>query len=463
MQTNDMTEISFEDLWQNIRRSMSGLLREAEYYQEIIPVVHLDKLQKAAENIGKEPLPKPVLTPDIYKKEWSEFISGRMNSVGRKAVRYLCWEPEIALTPKFISHIENANISLRNVIFALVRSCHMKWSDELSKSEIVGSVRRLLLLYAGPNHMLNKWKENIEIILGTKGTDIIAQKMIDSSVLPNQMFSDWGIDAQSEFARAVIRIAGNICHDSIGTANNHNDFLLSALLTWENWELSAFKKEIESIILINTVETIRDKFQSFVLKDSRLGNPLVARERTIGGSRLPENPNWIGISDAAKRKFISWLTKENIKFFFDHVLPDGHDPHGRKKFWLRYVNNFIARPLLSAEDERRLRQYIDIYKDKIAHRGRIRGGINSAFILDFGSIIVVEFSTTGRCYIFRAAEFQQIYSNIWMTETFIERKLKDQSLPDERMVRHNDVKRIVSYDWRGRVSIVLAGAGIRPT
>lgn len=458
--TLDLSEISFDTLWHNVKGSISGLHRESEYYLTITPEKLLEPLRQAVSKLGKEPVPTHPPNPETLKEEWAEYVSGKRESLNRRTIFYLCWcwESGIALELRFIRYIQTSGMLRWKVIYALVRSCHMRWGDEFVMRELKG----LLLSYSGPNQLLNIWKKNIEMILGVQGPKMFASKMTEASTPPSQILKEWGIDVQSEFARVSVRLACEICLQKIGKITNHNAYFIKSLLPWENWELSGFKREIESIILHNSVETIREDFQSFVLRDKRLGNPFVTRERLTGSSRLPENPNWNGITDNAKRKFMGWLTKENIGFFFDHVLPDGHDPQGRKDFWLRYVNSFVARPLLSSDDERRLRQYIDLNKDKIAHRGKLQGGSNSAFILDFGSIVVIEFSKIGKCYVFTANEFQGIYPNIWGTKVFLESKLKDQSLSDERMIRHNDVRRIVSYDWRERTSHVLARAGIRP-
>lgn len=462
--TLDLSEISFDTLWHNIKGSISGLHRESEYYLTITPEKLLKPLRQAVSKLGKEPVPTPPPNPETLKEEWAEYVSGKRESLNRRTIFYLCWcwESGIALDKRFIHYIEANNILLRwKAIYALVRSCHMTWDNESARGPILKKLRGLLVSYSGPNQLLNIWKKNIEMILDVQGPKMFASKMTEASTPPSEILKEWGIDVQSEFARVSVRLACEICLQKIGKITNHNVYLIKSLLHWENWELSAFKKRIESILLHNAVESIREDFQDFVLKDERLGNPLVSRNQQFGSSRIQENPNWSNISESAKRKFITWITRENIIFFFDHVLPDGHDPHGRKDFWLRYVNKFIARPLLSSNDERRLRQYIEVYKDKIAHRGQIKGSY-SAFILDFGHMIAVEFSKSGKCYIFTESEFKQIYSNIWDVEPFLDAKLKNQSLPDERKIIHNDVRYIISYDWRVKTSNVLARAGIRP-
>ena len=47
--------------------------------------------------------------------------------------------------------------------------------------------------------------------------------------------------------------------------------------------------------------------------------------------------NWLGIQ-VARQRLLQWLSRADIHFFFEHVLPKGTDPHGRKTFWLKYVS-----------------------------------------------------------------------------------------------------------------------------
>ena len=90
---------------------------------------------------------------------------------------------------------------------------------------------------------------------------------------------------------------------------------------------------------------LQERLIKVVLSDTRLGDP-----------RLPRNTkNWLRIQEARQR-FLQWLSRADINFFFEHVLPRGKDPHGRKAFWLRYVPRVLmSRPLLNRDDEARLR------------------------------------------------------------------------------------------------------------
>lgn len=447
----DLSEISFDTLWQEIRRSLAGLYRETEFYKGITPEKSeklLEDLFKAAKAIGNEPVPVPQQPSELYKKQWAEYLAGTKKNVERRAIRYLCWEPDIALTPKFVSLLETLKYSISaRCIYALGRACHIKWSKEFAGTSTVKKIRELFRSYNGPNHILNKWKDNINSVLGANGTDITGRKMVDLSAAPETFFKGWGIDASSVFARSAVSSACQICKNHIGESRNYNTFFLKDLLPWENWELSIedFKKEIEATVLHKNIDAVREKFQTFVLGDKRLGDP-----------RQPRNTNWLGVKEEAKKKFISWLSRRDIIFFFEHVLPKGRDPHGRKNFWLQYVNSLVAsRPLLCEQDRYSLRAQLQ--REQIDY-GLI-SGTNSAFILDFGTIVVVEFSRVGACYIYPKDNFRKIVPDLFENKRFSEGSLKriDLALEKNKIIHWLTV----NCDWRDDVSTVLARYGIR--
>ena len=140
-----------------------------------------------------------------------------------------------------------------------------------------------------------------------------------------------------------------------------------------------------------------------------------------------------------------------------HVLPDRKDPHFRKEFWLRYVNQCISRPLLCSDDRYRLQVYLRETHSKVSHFGNIIG-INSAFILDFGKVVVVEFSRIGACYIYSAEQFKSEVPNIWSNNTYRETNLKNKSNSLDRIIH----RITTNINWRDDAARILARYGIRP-
>jgi hypothetical protein len=444
--TEELSQTSFDEILRGMRRSITLLQQESEYYQNQNTEIALKNLRRVTALIGDKPISIPKVISALFKQQWQDFVNGARAVLDKKAVRYLCAEPLIALDPLFLSYIDKSGMTLgAQAIHALVRSCHMKWIDESLNDHAISIIRGFVKDYNGPNRIVRKWKEKIRLILYTDATSKFSQEILDKKEALEKLFQAWGIDVQSGFAAAAVNKTCTSCRRMIGSNSHHNDYYLKELLAWDKWHQTLFRAEIEAAILDTNIGAIQEKFQAVVLGDKRLGDP-----------RLPRNANWLGFKEEAKRKFISWLSRRDIIFFFEHVLPSGKDPHGRKDFWLKYVNSLSAsRPLLCEQDRHSLRAQLQ--REQIDH-GLI-SGMNSAFILDFGTVVAVEFSKVGACYIYLRDNFKKIIQNLFDNKWFSEGDLKRIDLAIEK---NKIVHRLtVNCDWRNDVAMLLARYGIR--
>jgi hypothetical protein len=81
----------------------------------------------------------------------------------------------------------------------------------------------------------------------------------------------------------------------------------------------------------------------------------------------------------------------------------------------------------------------------------------SAFLLDFGRIIVVEFSRVGNAvYIYEQREVPALSADFWSNSRFSIRDLKDKTC----CIGKNSISHI--GDWQREVRTLLAQYGIHP-
>lgn len=443
---NDFANISFDDIFRDLRLSSINLKKsfEPKPIDEII-----SPLRVISSSVGNNKPYKPMFVPEEYKQQWKDYLSThRVPEI--RALRFLCWEPGIASDKRFIECLchEDFSLSARS-LQGIVRACHSRWSSVtkesiLKKGSLLEIVKGLLGNYRGPNRIIQKWINAPDTILGLKGPEVFATELIKDYKSVKEHAESWAVDVQSEFFLHTMSHAVQQCRKDTSRCR----YLFAELLPWQLWGNSTFKKMVGEFILDDNYknDAMRVMLQNFVLSHDDLGDP-----------RLPRNTrNWLDMDAEARNQFIQWLSKEDIGFFFEHVLPDKKDPHERKSFWLRYVPKLkSSRPLLCPEDEIRLRPLLRD-RTKVGHFGIIRG-TNSAFILDFGHVKAVEFSRVGACYIYSDREFIQIVPSLWTSETFTAEGLKDKSRCLDR-IRH-----IITYnvDWRNEVTGILARHGIR--
>jgi hypothetical protein len=440
--TNDLTAISFNDIFNNILLAGNKLkkLSNPKQIDEITA-----QLATVCGSIGSDAPYKPMYVPEEYKQQWEDYLSEKKH-IQPRALRYLCWEPEVASDKRFLQYMnkEQITISARS-LQGIVRACHMKWSHVAQGDEILEIVRDMVSKYQGPNRILKKWNSSINNILSHKAPQMSATEMIKNTKPIKEHVESWGIDIQSEFFmdKTMFQAVQQCRKDS-----HRHGYLFAELLSWELWDITLFRKIIADFILDDYFNNKKQReiLQKFILSDSRLGDP-----------RLPRNNhNWLDITNASIKRFIKWLSIEDIGFFFEHFLPDKEDPHKRKDFWLQYAPKLISsRAFLCADDEMKLHSLL---KDsaKTDHFGKIRG-INSAYILDFGQVKVVEFNRVGACYIYSDKDFNQILPNIWAIRTFEAAKLSDNNRCADS-VRHLITP---NFDWRKEVTAIMESYGIR--
>lgn len=443
MNEANLSDISFDELFQAIKRGW----RNAEEFLHHLNASPLDirfkNIQKSIDLIHSKPISKPP-RQELYLRQWQEYNSGQREGLDSSAIRYLCWEPSVASDVKFISYLEQVKGRLNSrAIQGLVRSYHCRWDTSVANSWLAERLKGILHNFKGSQRVLAKWRESLSTILGSEAPRCFAKEILLADFRPiKENIEEWALDGQSAFIHEAVKLATVDCREMIRRNPEGQDYFLKELLGWGGWELSAFKKEIENTILHKNSSILSEKIQSFILGHANLGDP-----------RLPRNNNWLGISDEAKKVFISWLSRRDIIFFFEHVLPKGSDPHGRKDFWLRYVNNLRqSRPLLSEDDRLRLST-----RTKDVNYGRISGQ-NSAFILDFGTIVCVEFSVVGACYIYPKNDFDKMVPELFASRWFSEKELKVKGKAIGRVIH----RVTVNTDWRYDVESFLAKNGIRP-
>ncbi len=415
------------------------------------PGNRLARLDSLVATIGSDKPARRRYIPEEYLGDWRNFVSGKKAFLEPRAIKFLCWVPEIAVDIRFHRYLDSSQIRLSSRgLQGLLCSCHSRWTSDLGSGDVCVSLRRKLRAFEGINRVVNKWKDTPRIVAGADAPYQFASKMLENIELPiAEHAKRWAIPDHSAFMKAAVIEAVDKCHHKMAAKSGSGLvlFLLQQLLQWDGWDLRDFKTHLSRWILSPLVEQIEELHEG--LKQLALTK--------LGDLRNPTNAaRWLGIKDAAKDEFIKWLSRGEIEFFFDHVLPEGADPHGRKDFWLRYVGQVRqSRALLNKEDRDRFRLLPVKVKEKIGSFGLIEG-TSSAFLLDFGAVLAIEFSVAGNaCFIYERAMTPRIVPEFWTAGAFSNFQLKKNKYSVERVIHRRGI-------WTQHLSQTLAGFGIRP-
>jgi EH_Signature domain len=425
-----------------LRKVSLDFARAAEHPFEGLDI-ELSRLRATVENLGTRRPARPLICPEDYRQQWNAYCSRKRAQLESRAWRYLCWDADVATDTRFQTYLDGqgGSITARS-LQGLVRSCHLRWSQDFARMGVAARVRSRLREYKGVNRVISHWKSHPELVLGSQAHKTFGEFLLSDRRKIETACESWKFDENTQYVREAARYAVSVCEKRLSERSPFNIYLARELLAWANWPEGDFRDLVASSILKTFPGTaFAEELKKLVIGDMRLGDP-----------RLPKNhANWVGLREA-ERRFTEWLSKDDIVFFFEHVLPKGRDPHQRKMFWLRYVARIVrSRPLLSWEDGAKLRAL----KEKVGNFGHTNGD-TSAFILDFGRVVAVEFSKTGNaCYLYQKTSFDRLVPDFWAVKAFSAPGLKRPEESIDRIAHQNG--------WQDKMSQTLARFGVRPT
>ena len=302
---------SLDDLSLLIRIADNDMRESAKLFLKQPIETRLQNLRITVEKIGSATIHRPPPL-ERYMLQWSEFESGKRTRLDRGTMRYLCWEPEIATSNQFLTHLQSSGMELnRRSLEGLVRSCHSKWVDSLSESSSVDTIKSLVGHYAGPNPVLVKWKSNMDAILGKDGPEILARGLVEEKKTLYAYLDEWYLESQSPFVRKVVEAATAKCREQLDMRSpGLVGLLFRELLLWPGWTLPTFRKEIGALVLHRAATgTIQEILRKFVLNHKELGDP-----------RLPANRiKWAEVPEEARERVLQWLCNDNLFPFYDRV------------------------------------------------------------------------------------------------------------------------------------------------
>ena len=415
-------------------------------------------LHKLRQKLSVVKLDRPKLNAE---RVWSAFAASQydLGSLDGLQFRTLCSDETTALRPEFIASLTHNPEKLKRsrCLYGIVNGYFLEWRTMTDPA----SVERLLTVvfssYNGKNLVVQKWHANRplfseqaatfladEICLGQKAVDVVLK---DYYVGP---LTKLGLSVRASAARS----ACEYLRRTEGTRDNEWSF---RYLQWMTESVlseltlpDAFYYAISSLILSESAkrsETFQRTLRSYVQNHKRLGDPRV-RESSL---------NWRAIAPEAAQRYLSWLARDSIIFFFNTILPNNNENRRRKDFWLRYHDRIRDFQVAVSE--------ADLWKVKASQKNsellyysHVAHPTTSAFLMKFdgygGHFLVVEFSETGNAaYIFSLKAFEA-QGTTMRTHRF---ELK-------RHHKFDDTHRIVHRgDWEPKASYKLSSEfGIRP-
>jgi hypothetical protein len=415
-------------------------------------------LQKLRQKHSVVKLDRPKLNIKLVWAEFatSEYDLGRLDGLKFRA---LCSDETTALRPEFISALTRNPEKLKRsrCLYGIVNGYFSEWRTMNDPGTVERLLASVFSSYNGKNLVVQKWHASRalfseqaatfladEICLGKKAVDDVLK---DYNVRP---LTKLGLSVRASAARSACdylrRMEGmreKAWH--LGYLNWITENVLSELTLPD-----AFSYAISSLILSDSAkrsEGFQAALRYYVQNHKRLGDPRV-RESSL---------NWRTIAPEAAQRYLSWLARDSIIFFFNTILPNNNENRRRKDFWLRYHDR-IKDFQVAVSDADLWKVKASQKNSELLYYSQVVHPTTSAFLMRFegygAHYVVVEFSEKGNAaYIFTASDFESKRVTLRTPRFELKKHLK-----------FDDSHRIIHIgDWEAKASYKLASEfGIRP-
>jgi hypothetical protein len=392
---------------QLIRQRAALPLQDAQ--QVCLPLFKaVDKLRQKAAAI--------VITPTKLDPEhvWSAFAAASFDLEALNALQFrtLCCSEKTALRPEFIGALtRNPEKLTRSVcLFGLVNNYFSEWRTMNNATALERLLLSVFQRYRGKNPVVEKWG-NSRPLFTPQGVDFLTEQICARQRGVDEVLKEFYVGPHTRLGLSVRASAATAACEFFRKHETRHDSEWSLrYLRWVTESVlsdltlpDAFCSAVSVLILSESAERL-EAFQHVL----RL---YVQNNRRLGDPRLRESAgNWRFVAPEAARRFLSWLARDSIIFFFNTILPNNHENRRRKDFWLRYHGRI--------KDFQVAVSGADLVKVKASQKtselscySHTSNSLTSAFLMRFEGYyedyIVVEFSKTGNAaHIFGAKDFE---------------------------------------------------------
>jgi EH_Signature domain len=413
-----------------------------------------------------------VYAPPLNPHEvWEKFRAAGFAAEALNGLEFrtLCTSAETAIKPELIQAIRRTPERLRRSIYlyGLVNAYFTNWRNMTNPAAMENVICSACASFTRAsfkrrNPVIEQWRKS-EFLFSGRAEKSLAERIFDGTVDYQKSVEGvlkahhvgpttrLGRLAQASAARATVAhfrrsetVGG---HESI----LRNDESIVQFLQWMTNKIltdtlmpDTLCSAVSSLILSKSAErseVFRRALQAYVQTHPRLGDP-----------RFRESaPNWRAMEPDATQRFLSWLARDSIIFFFNTILPDTDTNRRRKDFWLLYhskIKDFQV--ALSEEDYWKVKASEEA--NGLAAYSRFNHRSTSAFMMRFGNmgagILVVEFSETGNAaHILEWPDFKR------------ELRADTYSFSDLKVGRERIIHR---GEWEREARNLMARYGIRP-
>lgn len=435
------------------------------------PDIYLRQLKKTVEEleakIDNATPPKPPLDAEEVWAKWRT-KGYEINELDLREVRTLCVSPATAMRPKLIEALTESPDSLKRfrTLCGFVNAYFDQWrtmeNPERAEKLIQDAV--LLRLASRNSRVIDVWRKSPFLFSDQAGQRVGAIAYRERKAL-GQVCSEFFVGASTPLAAEVLEQATIQAVNALvakQNAMNQEEALKELLWIRENALTSNLKPNSYRLAMSKLISSrLPERFTPF---QSALVDLVHADER-LGDPRLQYcAPNWRTMPLEARDRFLGWLAKETLQFFFNTLVPRNDENRRRADFWLEYAKKpgKIKDFQVAVSDDDRYKILASRTKT-IPSYSTISGGRTSAFLMVFAGYgadyVVIEFSETGNAaYIYLRKAFESAGMTMRSSSFDLRNDLKRMDDAHERIIHLTESRE----PWETKARRMLAELGIRP-
>jgi EH_Signature domain len=392
---------------------------------------------------------------------WEKFAAARyaLSALDGLQFRTLCCAEETALRPEFVAALvkDPERLKRNRCLYGVVNSYFAQWRTMKDPSTVERLLLSVLAGHSVKNLVVKKWLTS-KPLFSEQAATFLAEEICSGQKTVDKVLRAHNVGPLTKLGLAARALAAKVACESLRRLERtRTDEWSLNYLVWITGKVfsdltlpDAFSGAISSLILSESAtrsETFQRAVRFYVQGHKRLGDPRVRAS----------SPNWRSIAPEAAQRYLSWLARDSIIFFFNTILPNNSENRRRKDFWLRYHDRIRDFQVAVSEE--------DLWKVKASQKSsdslcysQVVHPTTSAFLMKFegygGYFLVVEFSEKGNAaYIFRFSDFEARHVTMRSFQFDLKKHLK---FDKAHRIIHNG-------DWESAASYTLASQfGIRP-
>ena len=321
-----------------------GECQESTAYRLVDVQPYLRNLNASVEALEKKydfgVAPKPPLNPDTVWAKWrgEQFNLDKLDS---REKRTLCVSPQTAMLPKLVQCLVSSSDALSRLTTfnGFVHAYFTKWRDMENPDAVETLIRKMLEPGRIPrkSRVVEQWRLSL-FLFSAQAAQRVADKVVRGRKTVKQACGELYVDSSTPLAveahkcataAAVKNVIGKQTYVSEPEAISEFRWIVDNLLG-PGLDPVTYRAAMTDLIASRLPERLLG-FQKALVEvihgDDRLGDP-----RLAGNA-----PGWRTVPQEAKERFLAWLAKETLQFFFDTLVPTNDENRRRAKFWLEYA------------------------------------------------------------------------------------------------------------------------------